>query len=313
MPTFSDDAKRVLRDNLQHAWAKVATVVAVALAWLGPYKAADYLGVVKIRYRLLVVAIFYFVAGVSVIIFFLYRSVRQAYEKLGPEIPTQKALTEMAGKFFGWRKDTFSSKVLISADGSSESINDVTLTAFAKQVRRIEYISATPSVPDEIEGRLEVSAEPHHEAGVKIIHEILRSTTKECFWSINFIPDLRAGKTVNYRFKQKCLPHSFALNLDEMRQRGLDLEHYSQQITYPTARFSLRVAFASELSPETIDYDVWLGRGGVRHMEEFIRISQAGFYSTGTDADNRIYGELDVEYPIQGLRYAITWKPPQKS
>jgi hypothetical protein len=306
---FSDDAKRILTENLRNAYAKVGTAVVIALAWLGPYEAAEHLGVPGIWYKLLVVAAFYLIAGVCVIIVFLYRSVRQAYEKLGPEVPTQKILTEVAAKFIGVQKQTFSNEVCILADGSSEGVSDVTLTALANQIRRIEYISATPSVPNHVEGRLEVTTEPRHDGGVKIFHEILHSTPRECFWSINFVPDLRRDKTVNYRYKQKCLPHSFSLNVEEMNQRNLDMEHYSQQITYPTARFRLRVAFTSELNAEGIDYDVWLGRGGIRHMGEYIRVSNQNFFTTGVDNDNRLYGELDVLYPIQGLRYVIRWRP----
>jgi hypothetical protein len=299
---FSDDAKRVLRENLHQAWLKVAAVVAIALAWLPSWEATEYLGITKFWYKVLAVSIFYFIAGTSIVIIFLARSVKDAYERLGPEIPTEKALTELASKFVGVQKSSFKCFVVVSQDGSSDSINDVVLTAFTKPFRKIEYISTTPSLPDGIEGKLEVSAEPRHEGGVRISQQILRSTPRECSWSINFTPDLRPGASVTYRFKQKTLPHSFAFDMDELKRRGDHRqEHFSQNITYPTANYTLRVAFAPELHPESIEYDVWLGRGGVRHLTEFSRVSDKDLFRTGIDEDNRVYGELVFHIQFRGF------------
>ena len=159
---LKDDAIRVLRENLTGATAKVAAVGTIALAWLGPYKAADYLGVEKVRYRLLAVAGFYLVGGIAIVILFLARSLHQAYERLGPGVPSQKALAELAGKFFGVEKKLVSDECIVFADGSSLSVVDITLYAHAPQVRQIEHISTTPSAPEGEAGNLEISAEPHH-------------------------------------------------------------------------------------------------------------------------------------------------------
>ncbi len=308
MPT---DAGRVLRENLKSSYARVGTAIGVALAWLGPYKAADYLGVTDRRDKILIVIAFYVVAGIALVITFLIRSLRWAYAKIGPDDPTEKALSKLAAKFLGVEKELFVSEVCILADGSSSSVNDVTLVAHAKQITKVEYLSSTPSLPEDVQGKYEVSAEPHHQSGVKIIPEVLRSTARECFWSINFIPDLRQGTRVHYRFRTKSLPKTFAKTTEELKQRDMEKEHYSQLVTYPTARLRLHVSYDREVEPQNIHYDVWLGRGGVQHVAEYIRISQNNFFSTGVDEDGRMYGELDVHYPIHGLRYVLTWKPPK--
>jgi hypothetical protein len=315
---FPEDAKRLLRDNLRTAGSKISAGAGFALAWVAPYKAAEYLGVASRLHKWLFVLLFYVVIGVLTIILFLYRSLHEAYQRMGPSFPTQKAFADFSATFIGVVKQEMIDEAFIFGNGSSISTNDVTLHAYADQITRIEHTTSTPNVPSP-DGTgtptksLEVIAEPRSEDGIKIRPEISRQTASQCVWSINFVPGLRKGKSTSYRYRVTTLPGSFALTLEEARRRNLDHEHYSHQISYPTSHFRLKVSFSQEIAPASISYDVWIGKGGVRHMDEYIRVAKESYFRTGTDKDNQVYGEVEVPYPIYGLRYLIIWKPNREN
>ena len=65
---------------------------------------------------------------------FLYKSLHQAYEQLGPATPTQKALAELAAKFIGFEKKEMNDDCIMKADGSSISVNDIVLLAHTSRV-----------------------------------------------------------------------------------------------------------------------------------------------------------------------------------
>src|SRR5689334_21727546 len=107
---LTQDAKRLLRDNLKTSWSRVGAVIAAVLAWVPVHKGAEALG---IEHKKTAVVIFYVASAVLLLFVFLVRSVRQAYEKLGPGVPSQKALAELAAKFFGFEKELIEDKVVI--------------------------------------------------------------------------------------------------------------------------------------------------------------------------------------------------------
>ncbi len=304
---FTDDAARLLRDNLRSTYAKVAAAAAVLLAWTAPFKAAEYLGIESKSHRWLAVCAFYAVLAIVTLVAFLIRSLRQAYERLGPGVPSQKALADLAAKFIGVEKQVMIDECQIHADGSSVSVNDVTLFAHTHRVTKLEQTSSTPSAPEVTNGSLDVKAEARRDRDMRITSEILRQTSKQCFWSINFLPELRKGNSAQFRYRITTASGSFARSLEEMKSRGLDREHYSHQISVPTAQFTVKLTFDDEITD--LSYDVWLGRGGLRHFEEYVRVAQSDYFSTGLDADGKLFGQLCVSYPVYGLRYVITWKP----
>ena len=249
---FSDDAVRLLRENLQSAYSKVSAIAVALLAWTLPYKAAEYLGVANPWHRWLAVLCFYCVVGISTLVVFLYKSLHQAYEDLGPAIPTQKALAELAAKFIGFEKKEMKDDCLMKADGASISVNDVVLFAHTSRVTKIEHTSSTPSVPSGVSDSLVVTAEPRNEGGMRISSEVLKSTSTLCLWSINFTPELAKGSSVGFRYRMATAKGSFATSLAEMKRRGLSEEHYSHQISFPTALFHVKVTFDAEVTPTNI-------------------------------------------------------------
>ena len=138
---------------------------------------------------------------------------------------------------------------------------------------------------------------------------MIRADQRQCYWNINFVPALKEGQVVSYRYRQKTLPGAFARSLQEMRAHNLEYEFFSNHVTYPTEKLQIRVTFAPEITPRRIGYDVWLGSGRTRHMGEYARVQTDRDFESNRDADNKVYGQLQVAYPIQGLRYVITWVP----
>ncbi len=305
-----ENARRLLGENLRERWKKYAAFFGILLAWIPVYEVAGEI-VNRKLYKVLITVGVYFVAGLGFLIYFMYSSLRAAYTKLGPEEPTHRHLSELSGKFFGVvkKEDVVSFEVL--ADGSSRSTNDVRLMAYTRNLTQIEYTSSLPSVPDDVEGSVEISMEPQQHSDVKITFEVIRTEKRACYWSINFVPALRPGEVVSYRYHQKAVPGSFATNVNEMKARGLEVESYSRCVTYPTERLQIRVAFERGIEPVRMHYDVWLGRGRVRHMPEYIRIETTNSFVTGYDEDGRIYCGMQISHPIQGLRYVVTWIPPK--
>jgi hypothetical protein len=307
---LTENARRLLRENLPEAWKRYAAALGFAVGWYPVYRISE-IFVQRTLHSFLLTAAAYSVAAIGFILYFMYSSLQEAYTKLGPEVPSHRALSELAGKFFGIYKKIHVVNVLIHPDGSAESTQDLKLVAHARNVTQVEYHSSTPHVPDDVEGCMEISAEPRHESGVRISVEVLRADKRELFWSVNFFPALNPGQVVSYRYHQKVARGSYAVSVDEMKARGLEYEYYSRCVTYPTEKMRIRVAFDKGIEPQRITYDVWLGRGQVRHMPEYVRVETDNSFRTGVDEDEKAYGELEIFYPIQGLRYVLMWLPPR--
>jgi hypothetical protein len=306
---LSDDARRMVAENLREAWKRYVAVAGLALAILPVYELASAL-ISSFLLRLAAVAGTIFLLVVAFLLYFMLRSLRRAYAALPPDAPTHRHLAEILGKFFGVQKKAYTIDCTVRADGSSSSTHDVELVAHANQITQIEYRSTTPSVPEGVTGRLEINAVARKDSGVDISAQVLRQDGRECYWSLNFAPALKPGQTIAYRFHQNTVPGAFSRSQEEMTGRGLECEFYSVLVTYPTDKLTVCVAFEKEISPLKMSYDVWLGNGRVRHMAEYAKIETQREFVSDRDQEDRIYGKLEIQYPIHGLRYVLTWLPP---
>jgi hypothetical protein len=302
--------KRLIKENVTEAWKRYVAVAGLFIAWYPVYKIVDVFWHEKsVPWKSVATAIIYAVFGTVFLIYFLYKSLSDAYQKIGPEIPTHKQLTELNGKFFGLQKKVHTINSVLRVDGSSETTQDVTLLALAKQISQIEYSCSAPSVPTGVTGKIEISAQPRQDSGVMITPQVLRQDKNQCFWCLNFVPTLVPNKVIAYRYRQITVPKAFAVDLDELHARGQNEETYAVRVTYPTEELQLKLEFPKSKTPQKISYDVWMGLGRVRHMEEYVRVHTEDSFTSGRAVDDIVCAELNIMYPIQGLRYAIVWTP----
>jgi hypothetical protein len=303
---LTEDAKRLLRENLSSTWQKsvafalfvltILPVMGVALKENLPLSVK-----LKVSFGVLIAAFLIY------LLYFLSYSLRRAYLFVPESVPAHRHLADILSLLFGLRKTSLAIECTISADGSSKTTYDVSLLAVAKGITQIEYVSTTPTLPDgcaELEPQF-VSTK----SGVTMRVEILKRTSRECFWAVNFSPELKPGHAVEYRHVLASPAKTFAVTAEEMQSRKLALESYSTMVTYPTDSLRIRVTFDGGAKPWNVLHDVWLGRGRVRHLAEYSRVVEEKAFTTDTDENGRLYGEILLNYPIHGLRYVVTWTP----
>ena len=101
------------------------------------------------------------------------------------------------------------------------------------------------------------------------------------------------------------------MTFEELKAKNMDFEFCAMRIIYPTAHFKYKLIFPKGFYPISYGFDVWLGQGRVRHVNEYIRLQQKKFWREGKQSDSKIFIELSVLYPLQGLIYALKWIPPK--
>ena len=303
---LTEDAKRLLRENLSATWQKSVAGALFILALLPVMGVALKEGLplatkFKVTFSVLIVAL------VVYLLYFLVFSLRKAYLFVPESVPKHRHLADVLSSLFGLRKTRLAIECTVGVDGSSKTTYDVNLLAVEKGITQIEYVSTTPTLPD---GCPEL--EPHFvstKSGITMRVEILKRTSRECFWAVTFSPELKPGNAVEYRHLLTSPPKTFAVSAEEMQGRKLASESYSTLVTYPTDCLRIRVTFDGGAKPWHVLHDVWLGRGRVRHLAEYSRVVEEKAFTTDTDENGSLYGEILLNYPIHGLRYVVTWVP----
>ena len=304
---FTEDAKRLLRENLDKTWQKSVAVLLFILA------ALPAMGVVvkeslpltsKVLYASAVLVPFL----VIYLIYFLVYSLRRAYRLVPETTPVHSHLADILSSLFGLRKTSLALACTIKVDGSSETTYDVELMAETKGITQIEYLSSAPSLPDG-SGEFLPQFISSTSGGITMTVEILKNANRQCFWAINFSPELKPRKPVKYRHRLNSPSKTFAVSAEEMETRKLSYESYSTLIAYPTDCLCIRVTFDAGAKPSKVAPDVWLGLGRVRHLAEYARIFNEAAFTNDKDDDGKLYGQLLLKYPIHGLRYVVTWVP----
>lgn len=304
---FTEDAKRLLRENLDETWQKslaVALFILAALPVMGVVAKESLPLTSKVEYASAVLA----AALVIYLLYFLVYSLRRAYRLVPETTPAHRHLADILSSLFGLRKTSLALACTIKVDGSSETIYDVELMAETKGITQIEYLSSAPSLPD---GSGEFSPQfiSSTSGGITMTVEILKNANRQCFWAVDFSPELKPRQAVKYRHRLSSPSKTFAVSAEEMETRKLSYESYSTLVAYPTDHLCIRVTFDAGTKPSKMAPDVWLGLGRVRHLAEYARIINETSFTNDKDSNGNLYGELLLKYPIHGLRYVVTWVP----
>ena len=304
---LGEDIRRLFKDNFERTWQKYV----VFLGLLLPFLAVVGLSVsdkFPIGTKLVFSGLSLLAAVLLYFFYFLIYSVRKTYRLLPPDHPSHKYVVDSLAKLFGLRKTDLKIHCVISEDGSSISTYNVHLRAEANQITQVEYLSTAPTLPDGADGDTDVKFIRSESGPGDIRVEMLRKTKAESFWAINFTPGLSAGQSVKYLQEVRTPSKTFALTPEDLKARKLDFESYSMQVNYPTDKLVMRVTFFRGASVSRVTHDAWYGRGRVRHMNEYSRIIKEESFTTGLE-DGKLYGELEIPFPIHGLKYVIRWEP----
>jgi hypothetical protein len=306
-PKFTEDAKRLLLDNLRETWQKAIAFVLLALAVfpvIGVTLKESLPFAEKVQYICGIVGTVLLIY----LLYFLVFSLRRAYGLVPADRSLHSHLADTLAALIGLRKTELSISSVVARDGSSVTTYDIRLLSKTKGITQVEYVSSAPSLPDGCDP-LTPELVAGQASGVTMNVQVLRRTDRECIWAVNFSPALAVGREIRYRHLVRSPAKTFAVTFKEMQSYRLPCESYATMIAYPTDQLRIRVTFDGGLKPTKVQHDVWYGRGRVRHMAEYARIIEIGAFTNSQDEDGKLYGELVMPYPIHGLRYVITWEP----
>lgn len=241
-------------------------------------------------------------------------SVKQEKERAMAELEKKyesyKGICDLSGKFYGLSRKKFLIHAVLKEDGSMLTVGETEFITTMNDVAGIAHYKNVPHLPEETQGKIGVKITSKFAGKMKVEPQIRVQRKDYIFWSLNFRPPLKKGEVVNYTYEERILPGSFVNTYEKLRQRGMEREHYSMRISYPTEFFRIKVLFdvPPELEPEECNFDVWFGTAQVKHLEEIKRIQEKKHFFWDYEK-GKLYCQLEIPYPIHGLYYALKWKP----
>jgi hypothetical protein len=304
-----NDIKNVISYAFEHSIARLL----VSFAVIGGLPGLFYIleknqSPHPILYGLAIYAVFMVLLAIYALVMAFHSVSRKYIEISDDKYETLHYLAELDAKHYGLQRKLFQQIAQINEDGSCHTKYSTILLAFTDNITKMEFYQHTPSTNDG-SGVIEVHAEQKESGEIKVVPNIVRQNHKSCYWELTFVPALKNGQELKYFFEVDLLPATFAMNYVAMKEKKLDFEYGSTTMSYPTEHFIRKMVFPKSFVPKDYGYDVWLGDAHVRHMNEYIRISQLKFFRTGRTEEGCFYIELHIQHPIHGLKYVLTWIP----
>ncbi len=305
------------------SWQKFLTFVGVVGAIFGLYFGLySFLQEQKIEKHisvLLCIGAFIFLF----LVFFAFQSTRRIIEQkkrlkqleiLEKMESTPEYLCTIGSNLFGLCREKQIINGFLGKDGSLETFEKTEIRATTDRIYSVESYITCPHIPKDTTETMEILAKSLHysKIGIELVPEIINQNETSIFWKIAFVPALRKNQTIEYEYSQKAPSKAFAMTKKELNKRKMDCEFTSVRISIPAKYFKFRLTFPKNFLPPDYDYAVWLGDGQVTHHEEYNRVRENKFWKDGMDAKGLLFMELEVQYPIHGLTYALTWVPPLK-
>ncbi len=247
--------------------------------------------------------------------FYAHLSVKKKIDNLDlDDLKTNKSLFQLESEFYGVKYNLQNIKLSMEEDGACSKKCSFDFESVTEDVNSLEYYARTPTVPESITKNNNachiLQAEERQKGPVRILVKEIKSTPYECRWAIKFVPGLRPGNNIEYNYEQTSPRGTFALTIDDLKRRDLQFDFYSHEIVYPTKLLQTSVYFPLEFNPIDLTYDVWIAGGRVRHDREFIRIREQNFFDYGmTEDKDRVFGKLEIDFPLHGCKYLIRWRP----
>jgi hypothetical protein len=212
---------------------------------------------------------------------------------------------------YGFCKEEWSACCELIPNGGARTKYRVMLSAITRDVPRIEYFVQNTLAFSGVGFLFDIGTEAATQASpiAKVRVKVSTHGPKRLA-ILEFEPPIPRGTSLTYSYATQAPPGSFAMTFEEVEKRRLEYEFRSRIVTYPTKHFYSKVIFPEGFEPIDTGYDVWFGLAKVRHDGEYYRIAYSSYWIDSHDELGRRYMQLNVDYPILGLRYVLKWVPP---
>jgi len=241
------------------------------------------------------------------------RSLNLEKEEWQKEPGTPSLAARLASALYGMVYYIYNMDCTLENTGAFLIKSSLNLAATIGGIRNIEHHVTAPHAPEEWDQVIELAAEDKDDKTVLLEPVIVEKTARRLYWNLKAVPGFKEGNRIEYSYKETLPAGSFAMTTEEMVNRGLEWEYFYVRITRPTEKLVFSVTMPPNFTPEKWDFDVWFGwRGQERHAPEYYRIVENKYWQVNRiPRTEQIRLQLHVDYPIQGLYYAIKWRPPK--
>lgn len=213
---------------------------------------------------------------------------------------------------YGVARDQFSRTIDIHPNGDATIQLSMTINAVRQDVNSLEQAYSIPhgTVHTNVKDAV---GELTNGSKVYLSTEDSTRTTSVQRLSLQG-PVLRGQQGALLRPFEWFSEGAFAMTRAELERRKQAIEYSAMKLTYPSNSVRIEVHFPEGYRPEKLDYDVWYGLGEVRNRVEYARLVALDRSPLAVRDDlKRQVATLQVQYPIVGLTYAITWLPAGSS
>jgi len=142
----------------------------------------------------------------------------------------------------------------------------------------------------------------------------LSNDRKTLTWRLRLTQELPAKSPVSITSPIPLPPNFFKMTLEELESGR---EWCSWTVLVPTKHLRLQVTFPPEFNPINPDFDVIVALHRIIHSREMERLTSGrdrylrkDRHKTG-DRAHCYYLQLDIPFPLQGLKYILYWQPPR--
>jgi len=216
--------------------------------------------------------------------------------------------------FFGMNKDNYTVEAEIpDLQGGKITNFGFDIRAVDQNVERIEYHYRIPEYdkdpPDNI--GIELLTKKYRQYSINLIP--ISKEVRKVLYAIEIVPELKKGESIPISSKLISPKGTFAMTLEELKNKNMLIEYSNIRIDYPTNLLKYRLLFPPNYIPKQPGFDVWFGDGKVRHLKEYARIlNNPEFFNQGIDiSENRFLLCFNIPFPLQGLYYSFRWLPSQ--
>lgn len=226
------------------------------------------------------------------------------------EFRTTSYLAKLLGEQYGFVREQFRVLYFIHPDGSAIITYAESFKATNTELPGIEHWSSVSSEPP-LQGNFKISVHPTGKEA-EIIPRVTLETSTKLYYQLLFAPPLKPGSSLQYKYDVAGPPGMFMVSSDEVSNRKLPFDYVAMEIAYPTNRLEMEVSFPPSVYPDRLKIDVWLGDARLPLKKELQRIEKEPSMKIERREEITV-ARFTVNYPILGLKYAITWMPIQRS
>jgi hypothetical protein len=204
----------------------------------------------------------------------------------------------------------FSTK--IDTTGGANANYELNILASRNDIRAIErysFCSLDVEISLETLGAIQVVKKVNSDR-VTLTPKIISATKTEAKWKLEASPCFPRGVAIPYSYSPAFHPSAFVMTSDALFKSNQEYEWVGQTITYPTKSLVLKVEFPKGYSPNDLQAVAWYTyHVRIPNSSENERIKRDSIWKMEWN-EECLSAALELEYPLLGSCYAITWVPP---